>query len=263
MKWIEILVNIFFWLITGWLITNSFSIEGQEIEIRDGVEIIKTIRNDRLIYQIIALVGISVISFYLNLYNLSHLAKPLYKHKVIFISLIIIIALIVVLILVRRMFYGVGYPLLALSFSVGVGLFYFTVSSAYGLVKVWILSEQKQQHLMLANKQAELTLLRNQLRPHFLFNSLNNLLSMVDQQKSPQLSRSFEQLSNLLRYVIEETKSEKVTMSSEIDFVKNYCDLQLLRFEKNEVNLQFLIAGEYEDLQVEPGLFIPFVENAF
>ena len=152
---------------------------------------------------------------------------------------------------------------LPLAISIGIMVFYFTTSSAYGIVKILTQAEKRQQQLQLAKKQAELNLLRNQLQPHFLFNALNNLLAMVEQQQSPQLASAFDKLSQLLRYVIEETKHERVALEKEIDFIKNYVALQLLRFETGEVLVNFSVEGDHLEQQLEPGLLIPFVENAF
>lgn len=145
----------------------------------------------------------------------------------------------------------------------GVAVFYFSISVAYGLVKKSIFNEQRHQQLIIDKKQAELNLLRNQLQPHFLFNALNNLLSMVNRAENPKLVSSFDKLSQLLRFVIEDNNTEMIPISKEIQFLKNYIDLQKLRFEENEVAIQFHVKGKYDTQEVEPGLFIPFVENAF
>jgi len=145
----------------------------------------------------------------------------------------------------------------------GVAVFYFSVSIAYGLVKNSIFNSQRHQQLLIDMKQAELNLLRNQLQPHFLFNALNNLLSMVDRSGNPRLVSAFDKLSQLLRFVIEDNKTEGIPISKEIHFLKNYIDLQKLRFEEGEVSVQFKVEGEYDEQRIEPGLFIPFVENAF
>ena len=263
MKWVEFIANLIFWLATGWLITNSFSIVGQEVEIENGVETVRTIVSERIIYQLMTLLAISLLVFYGNLFNLHRLNKPEGKRGIIVLSLAILVSGITVYILLERTFFGIERLHLTLSVVIGITLFYFTISSLYALVKVLVLSDQKRKSLMLANKQAELALLRNQLQPHFLFNALNNLLSLVDQEKSPQLSSSFEKLSKLLRYVTEEIKSEKVSVRSEIEFIRSYCDLQLLRFEEDEVSLKFSVLGDHKEQLIEPGLFIPFVENAF
>lgn len=262
MKWLEYIFNVLFWLVTGWLITSSFSIQGQEIEIFNDVETIRTVRNQSIVQQLLWVIGISAAAFYSNLYNISLLKKQANRGGVLVVALLLLVGAITSLHLVEQNCFD-GQLILPKQMSIGILLFYFTISSAYAFIKIWIQAEQKQKSYALAAKQAELHLLRNQLHPHFLFNALNNLLSLVNQQKSPKLASSFEGLSQLLRYVIEETKAGKVAIAKEITFIKNYCDLQLLRFEDNEVNLEFNVLGIHTHQLVEPGLFIPFVENAF
>ncbi|MCB1581700.1 MAG: histidine kinase [Xanthomonadales bacterium] len=261
MKWIEHIVNVLFWIITGWLITSSFSIRGQEIEILNDIEIIRTIRDEHIVHQLLACIVISVMLFYANFYNIIQLKADQPKAKKIIIAISIFLTALAVYWVIEHHFFNA--LLLPKQITLGVMFFYFTVSLSYGLLKLWIFSQQREQNLILAKNQAELNLLRNQLQPHFLFNALNNLLSLVNQEKSPLLSASFEHLSLLLRYVIEENKSQLVPLTKEIEFVKNYCQLQQLRFEDDEVNLKLTVHGDPTDKFIEPGLFIPFVENAF
>ena len=262
MKWLEYLSNILFWAISGLVIVSSFSIQSQEIEILDQEETIRTIRDPNIIRQLLVAIVISAIAFYGNLYNISYLNTSFSKRRILLLSMGIFGGSIIGYLLVEYIFFT---HLLVLPklISIGIILLYLTVSTVYGLVKVWIQGEQQQRRLALAAKQAELNLLRNQLHPHFLFNALNNLLSLVNRQQSPKLASSFEELSQLLRYVIEETKAEQVPIQNEINFIKNYCHLQQLRFEEDEIQLNIGIQGAHGHQLVEPGLFIPFVENAF
>jgi len=107
------------------------------------------------------------------------------------------------------------------------------------------------------------TVLRRKLQPHFLFNALNNLLALVDQKQSPQLVNAIHKLSGLLRYVVDESKENTVTVENEIEFIQNYIGLQQLRYESNEVNCTLNVEGEFISQKIEPGLFLSFVENAF
>jgi LytS/YehU family sensor histidine kinase len=86
---------------------------------------------------------------------------------------------------------------------------------------------------------------------------------MVDQKNNPVLADSISRLSDLLRYVVDEVSSEAVPIQKEITFIRNYAALQLLRFEKEEVKFNMQTLGSYTNQPVEPGIFIPFVENAF
>ena len=261
MKLIVYLAHALFWVFTAWLIVNSFSIQGQEIEIINGVETIKTTRDFNLIYQILICVGISFCISYLNLLNIRSLTQDNSKIKTFLLSGILLFVGFMIYLFCVRLFFAHAL-LLPMQLTLGIFLFYFAISTAYGIIMVWFQVEQRQKDLELSAKRAELHLLRNQLQPHFLFNALNNLLSMVDQKRSPQLTTSIEKLSQLLRYVIEESKVEKTSIQNEIQFIQNYIDLQSLRFEENELTIQCNILGYNKTQLVEPGLFIPFVENA-
>jgi LytS/YehU family sensor histidine kinase len=157
----------------------------------------------------------------------------------------------------------INVPPIPKEIAFGIVIFYFALSIAYGMTRLLIDKSRREQQLIIDKKQAELSLLRNQLQPHFLFNAINNLLSMVDPSKNPKLVSSFDRLSQLLRYVIEETDTGKVSIAEEIEFLKNYIELQLLRFNEGEVNIHFNVSGKHVSQKVEPGLFIAFVENAF
>ena len=260
---IETLLNIVFWVATAWLITSGFSIQSQERELINGVEKIKTIHNETLVIKLLTCIGIAFVMFYINLWNIGRLAMQQKKEQVFLITAFIFIAAFSVFYLVEKLtLTGARLPLPP-ALSIGILVFYFTISSTYALGKLWLKTEKKRQQLLLGKKQAELNLLRNQLQPHFLFNALNNLLSMVDQQRSPQLASSIERLSKLLRYVVDETQSQHVTVKQEIEFIRNYTQLQMLRFETGEVDFRLDIKGSHDNQLIEAGLFIPFVENAF
>lgn len=108
---------------------------------------------------------------------------------------------------------------------------------------------------------SELKFLRSQISPHFLFNIMANMVSMA-RQKSDQLESSLIRLSDLLRYMLYESAEEKFPVSKEILYLKNYIELQQLRFGE-DLSLHLDIDGEAEDCTIEPMLLVPFVENAF
>lgn len=263
MKWIEVLINLIFWLVSGWFICSSFSIQAQEIEIVNDQELVRIVRNETILRKLLLSIGLSFTVFYTNIWNISKFYHSAPKIKAIAIGIGLFISSILLFSAFESFLFEAGSIRLPKAIGIGILTFYFTISSAYGIVKILVQSEKRQQLLLLAKKQAELNLLRNQLQPHFLFNALNNLLAMVEQQQSPQLARAFDKLSQLLRYVIEETKNQRVALEKEIQFIRNYAALQLLRFEENEVDFNFSIHGEQKNQYIEPGLLIPFVENAF
>jgi len=229
----------------------------------NGIEEVKIFRNSGLAYQLLICILFSFIAFYINAWliiknSLTCNVTNLIGYVIV--TFIILSALVYAITEIR--FLGFAPPIPKL-IAFGVSTFYFSLSIAYALVKNSIYANYRNQQLLIDKKQAELSLLRNQLQPHFLFNALNNLLSMVNHSANPKLESSFDQLSHLLRFVIEDNKAEKISISKETEFLKNYIELQMLRFEKGEVSIQFNVKGEYDEQKIEPGLFIPFVENAF
>lgn len=118
------------------------------------------------------------------------------------------------------------------------------------------LKEEKQR-----NAEAELAWLKNQLNPHFLFNTLNNISSLV-QIDQDTAQESIGQLSDLLRYTLYESNHELVPVEGEIEFMNNYIELMRLRCNELatvEVDLQIPI----KPMRIVPLLFISLIENAF
>ncbi len=111
------------------------------------------------------------------------------------------------------------------------------------------------------NQASELSLLRSQLNPHFLFNTLNNIYSLVC-KKSDNASEAVMKLSSIMRYALYDSNTDKVLLEKEIDFLKSFIELQQIRL-KTENFSEFSISGNIEGIMVAPMLFIPFVENAF
>ena len=117
-------------------------------------------------------------------------------------------------------------------------------------------SEKKQKEV-----EAELAWLKNQINPHFLFNTLNNIssLTQIDADKAQD---TVMQLSDLLRYAMYETNKPKVPLEGEVEFMRNYIDLMKLRCnEMTTVNVQWSIVNGQSE--VAPLLFISLIENAF
>ena len=112
--------------------------------------------------------------------------------------------------------------------------------------------------------QTELALLKSQINPHFLFNTLNNLYAMANLQKDSRTADGISRLAHLMRYVIYEANAEKIELSREIEQIRSYIELQKLRFStEDESRIEFSISGKTDNMFIAPMLLIPFVENAF
>lgn len=136
------------------------------------------------------------------------------------------------------------------------------VSVALRLSMKWKQSEQARAEAELGRSQAELKNLKNQINPHFLLNTLNNIyaLTAFDQAKAQQ---AIMELSRLMRYMLYENQTERVSLNKEIEFLESYISLMRLRiYNKVEVIAKFEVP-ENEDIPVAPLIFISLVENAF
>lgn len=125
----------------------------------------------------------------------------------------------------------------------------------------WFSSIQTKAEIENKNLKNELELLKSQINPHFLFNTLNNIDLLIT--KSPkEASAQLITLSGMLRYMIYDTKTDFVPLQKEIDYLSSYIQLQKLRY-KNKDHLKVEFPSENQSIQVAPMLFISFVENAF
>lgn len=109
-------------------------------------------------------------------------------------------------------------------------------------------------------KEMELNYLKEQVNPHFLFNSLNSIYSLSRQQ-SPETPDVVMQLSELMRYQLESSKKDTVLLKKELEFIENYLLLEEKRLSKR-CTIEFVIGGDLLDFRIAPMLLIPFVENA-
>ncbi|MGB5819578.1 MAG: histidine kinase [Saonia sp.] len=109
-------------------------------------------------------------------------------------------------------------------------------------------------------REMELNYLKEQVNPHFLFNSLNSIYSLSRQQ-SPETPDLVMQLSELMRYQLESSKKDTVLLKEELEFIENYLLLEEKRLSKR-CTIEFLIGGDLLDFRIAPMLLIPFVENA-
>ena len=143
-------------------------------------------------------------------------------------------------------------------------MYYALVYSAFGLVYFFLHNEQRrrieQHQLELETKKAQLSFLHSQLNPHFLFNSLNNIYSLI-YHKSESSLEAVSRLCAILRYMLYET-SDSVLLSKEIDYIDKYIGLELLRFD-HDIHIKTTIKGDINATTIPPLILVPFVENAF
>ena len=121
--------------------------------------------------------------------------------------------------------------------------------------------EKIQEEMGKAKLNAELAFLKNQISPHFFFNTLNNIYSLIS-INAEDSQKAVLRLSKLMRYLLYESEHGNTKLSNEIDFMTNYIDLMKLRMS-SKINLKVSFPDKFEDINIPPLIFIPFIENAF
>lgn len=138
--------------------------------------------------------------------------------------------------------------------------FYTVFAMVFYFVRYAQYKELQQRELALQNRDSELSFLRSQINPHFLFNSLNNIYSMVYHQSNRSLE-AISGLSDLLRYMLYDA-GETISLEKEIHFIEKYIALEQLRFERPSL-INFTYKAGANQTRLPPLLLIPFIENAF
>ena len=148
-------------------------------------------------------------------------------------------------------------------FTGGTAVFFlvFTVSTCIKVIQQWLSAEQRQKLIETEKLNTELSFLKSQINPHFLFNTLNNIYSLAV-VKSDATAPAVMKLSSIMRYVLSDTRQHLVPLEKEIEFIQHYIDLQKVRLT-DKIKINLAVTGDPEGQQIAPLLFIPFVENAF
>lgn len=135
------------------------------------------------------------------------------------------------------------------------------VSSVGKIMTDWIAENRKKQQAQNESMQSELRFLKSQINPHFLFNTLNSLyaLTLKKSDKAPDI---VIKLSEMMRYMLYECNEPQVPLRKEINYLKNYLDLERLR-QRDNIEITLEVTGSVTDQEVAPLLLIPFLENSF
>lgn len=140
-------------------------------------------------------------------------------------------------------------------------LFATAISTGYGFITYYNRLKVVQQEEQQERLKSELSFLRSQISPHFMFNILNSIVYLI-RSKSDLAEPVTIQLSEFIRYMLYTSGEEAVNLEKELNYLKNYVNLQRIRFEE-DVDITLNISGEAGNLKIDPMLLIPFVENAF
>ncbi len=134
-------------------------------------------------------------------------------------------------------------------------------STIFKIISDWVRYQRDRRDLQTQTMQSELRFLKSQINPHFLFNTLNNLyaLTLKKSDKAPEI---VIKLSEMMRYMLYECNERRVPLSKEVNYIRNYLDLERLRQGEN-IEIKFEVSGKINDQKIAPLMFIPFLENSF
>lgn len=202
--------------------------------------------------------------FYANAYIF--IPRLIYKRKSLQYAIALILSLLI-LAVCDRLFFTLFVPDVKyvvwnfFVFNLPVFVFIVITSAAFRLIRDRVEENQRNKEREAENLKSELSFLRSQISPHFMFNVINNIVALA-RKKSDLVEPSLIKLSSLMRYFLYESNAEKVPLDKEVEYLESYISLQQQRFGKNvSIHLEASnIDGNYE---IEPMLLIPFVENAF
>ena len=145
--------------------------------------------------------------------------------------------------------------------SAALFLLIFVVSSGSKILQQWFKAEQQKEKAEKETLRSELSLLKSQVNPHFLFNTLNNIYAMAITE-SVHTADAVMKLSQMMRFMLEESEHELVPLQKDLEFLQRYIELQQFRLS-DKVDLRYQVQGDGRLLRITPMLMIPFIENAF
>ncbi len=175
-----------------------------------------------------------------------------------YIQLLLTLFLVVKLLFAERRLFPEMIDVMMLFFNMFFVVF---VAIAIKFYKRWNEKDYREQKVQKEKVEAELQMLKTQINPHFLFNTLNSIYVLA-MKKSDQTASIVLRLSDILDYILYKIDAPKIPVSSEIQIIENYIELEKIRFT-DRIDLSFTSNFTSKDIQIPPMLIIPFVENAF
>jgi len=146
------------------------------------------------------------------------------------------------------------YSFFVLCFTSGIAM-------AIKLIRVNIRQKEAEQELLKKKLETELNLLKSQVNPHFLFNTLNNIYALAI-KKSEHTAPVVMKLSKLLRFMLYESSNDRILLSQEVKLLEDYIDLEKIRYS-DRLTLKISIQNSTTDAKITPLLLLPLIENAF
>ncbi|MCB0587298.1 MAG: histidine kinase [Phaeodactylibacter sp.] len=215
-------------------------------------------------FHMIAMIGISYLNYFFFLPRLLR-SRNFGRYILEFLPVFCVLAYLVV---VGKRFILADYIpthwLYSTRFTVNVILGALFLAVFVGLLKFvedWFELEARKKELENKSLSSELRFLKAQINPHFLFNTLNNLYYLA-YTKSPNTTEVISKLSQMMRYMLDDSNHSRVSLSKEIEYMQNYVSLEQLRLGEH-VPIRFEVQGDISGVTIAPLVLITFLENAF
>lgn len=232
-----------------------------------GLPIINASDNERAYNFSIAIIPVTLTNIPLFLINSEWLVPSVFKRRGMPFYLFSLVGLILVFAVVQMLLkeWLIPHHLFKHHFSIFWAIvpviFVTAISTGYGFITLLLEQEKTRQQEQEERLKSELSFLRSQISPHFIFNILNSIVYLIRSNSSIAEPVTIK-LSELMRYMLYESNDKQVPLEKEVEYLKNYVDLQKIRFEE-DVDIRLNIQGAPGPQLIEPMLMIPFVENAF
>ena len=142
-------------------------------------------------------------------------------------------------------------------------LFILLVLFAWYFTKEWVKNEKQKREMIKTQLSTELMFLKNQVNPHFLFNTLNNLFSIAQRNNDIETANGIFRLAGLMRYMLYDSSVTRISLEKELKNMNDFIALSKLRYSNDEVVAAVNTSGNIENIFIAPMILLPFVENAF
>ncbi|MFN8353626.1 MAG: histidine kinase [Spirosomataceae bacterium] len=147
-------------------------------------------------------------------------------------------------------------------------IIYFVIPNIAGLltalIRWYFFVENQQLQTQVLRQSAELSTLRSQINPHFLFNALNTLYSVAMKENSEKTADGIQKLGDMMRFMLHENNQERIPLSKELEYLQNFLDIQRMRIDESQsIEIRVNLQEAKPEVYIAPMLLNPFVENAF
>jgi two-component system LytT family sensor kinase len=265
-KFLGAFVHLFIWSVIALVFYEVLRDELRIFHIYNGVQ---TIRTEVHGYLLLVVVGVffKTLLFYANAlpWQVQLRRQRRWPKYAILTGLTAIILICVEWLLIRLA--GIRRPPFNAFIWTDILLFLLTIciSLTYYLIIEWDEREKRSQQIAGEQIKAELNFLKEQINPHFFLNTLNNLYSMAQARDIEELEEGILQLSEMMRYMLYECQADQVPISKEIEYIKAYIALNLLRYRQDGSTSVRLNGNDAEtsSVMIAPVILILFIENAF